>query len=118
MIKTLDIFFVFLFCFFSAASTILFKKAFNNIGIENNLLFILKWVLNPYIISGVILALACRFFSYALINSYGASGAYLLTAISIPVVIGVMHIFFNESLSGKQFFGSILIIIGVIVVGL
>jgi len=106
-----------LFCLFSTASIVLFKYAFERIGFEFSTSFLMRWLTNPLIIIAFILAIACRFIFYSLLNYYPSSIVPLLTSASLVTTVIACSILFNEPLTSQQLLGAILIVLGIQLVG-
>jgi len=107
------IIFFLLFLGFNTISIILFKYANQIIGFEMNIPFIIKWLLNPLILSSLFLALATRFTFYKLVGDMGINKASLFTGSFATILILLSGIFlFKETMTMKQMMGALLIIIG------
>lgn len=109
--------FIVLFCIFTVLSVVLFKWGHQLLGFKFELSFLIKWILHPIILISLILAFSSRLMFYKLLDSYGVSIAYMITAISFPLIIFAAFFIFQETLTKYQVLGSLLIFLGVFLIG-
>ena len=85
---------------------------------HTKVLFLLKLLLDPWILSGLISAFVAALFWLAVLSTkIELSKAYPFTALSLVLVVIFSIIFFKESVSIPLMFGILLIIAGIVLVG-
>jgi len=73
-------------------------------------------ITNPYyIISLFILGLQAIFWQLAL-KQYNLSFAYLFTSLIYPIILIISYFIYNENISMNNIIGSLIIVVGVIIV--
>ena len=79
--------------------------------------FLLKLLLDPYILSGFLSAfVASLFWMAAMTNKIELSKAYPLTIFSLVLVISLSVLIFHESITSNKIIGLAFIILGVFIV--
>jgi uncharacterized membrane protein len=100
-------------------SVVLFKIGYNNVGsFQFSVSYIIRWLLEPFVLCSMIAAFLHRVVFYFLFNSFSATEVFLITMIQIPAVVVACYFVFGEALTYKQILGAALIIGGVSLVGI
>lgn len=113
-------FFVFLTIVFTVYGQVVIKWQISSSGALPNLymdklLFLLKMLLNPWIVSGFVAAFLAALCWMAAMTKLELSHAYPFVASTFVLVILAGAVFFNEPLNGHKLLGMALIVCGIIV---
>ena len=74
-------------------------------------------VLNPWVISGMAAAFLAFLCWMTALTHFDLSYAYPFTSMAFPLVLLLSWLFFNEAVNKTKIFGTILIMIGIIMIG-
>jgi multidrug transporter EmrE-like cation transporter len=113
-------FFVFLTIVFTVYGQVVIKWQISSSGALPNLymdklLFLLKMLLNPWIVSGFAAAFLAALCWMAAMTKLELSHAYPFVASTFVLVILAGAVFFNEPLNGHKLLGMALIVCGIFV---
>jgi multidrug transporter EmrE-like cation transporter len=113
-------FFVFLTIVFTVYGQVVIKWQISSSGalpdiFMDKLLFLLKMLLNPWIVSGFAAAFLAALCWMAAMTKLELSHAYPFVASTFVLVILAGAVFFNEPLNGHKLLGMALIVCGIIV---
>ena len=84
-------------------------------GFPHQASFLLKFLLNPWILSGLAAGLLAAFSWMAALSKLPLSYAYPFTSLSFVLVLGLSWAFFNEPITWPKVTGMAFIIIGILI---
>ena len=90
-----------------------------NISENKNLFFgILKTLLDPYILLGYFCSFSASILWIITLKKIPLSVAYPFLALPILIILALSNLLFNESMGLYKFVGSVMIIVGIVLIGL
>lgn len=94
-----------------------FKVAFNSIGgLTLAPRSVLSWALNPWIIFALAAGIGARVLYFQALNYMSLSEITLLSAMSMVMTVFLAYLVFGETLTVRETFGAMFVIVGVVLI--
>ena len=112
--------YIFLTIFFTVYGQIIIKWQVNSagalpVGAIEKISFILRLLLNPWILSGLFSAFLASLTWMAAMSKFDISYAYPFMSLAFVLILVLSHLLFQETLTLSKFIGMVAIIAGIIV---
>lgn len=84
-------------------------------GIADSVGFLLRQLLNPWVVSGFVAALVAAFFWLAALSRYDLSFAYPFMALSFVLVLALSGLLLGEAITGPKVVAVLFVVTGLVV---